>query len=36
MLAEITGVPTLVWGVLWIGAALAFSVWLLGRAYRDA
>jgi hypothetical protein len=36
MLAEITGVPTLVWGVLWIGAALAFSAWLLGRAYRDA
>ncbi|MBM4183103.1 MAG: M50 family metallopeptidase [Gemmatimonadetes bacterium] len=36
MLAEITGVPTLVWGVLWIGAALAFSFWLLRRAYRGA
>jgi hypothetical protein len=36
MLAEITGVPTLVWGVLWIGAALAFSFWLLRRAYQDA
>ncbi len=36
MLAEITGVPTVVWGFLWIGAALAFSFWLLRRAYRDA
>ena len=36
MLAEITGIPTLAWGVLWIGAALAFSFWLLRRAYRDA
>ncbi len=36
MLAEITGVPTLAWGVLWIGAALGFSFWLLRRAYRDA
>lgn len=36
MLAEITGVPTLVWGVVWIALALAFSAWLLRRAYRDA
>jgi hypothetical protein len=36
MLAELTGVPTLAWGVIWIGAALAFSVWLLRRAYQDA
>lgn len=36
MLAEITGVPTVVWGVLWIGLALGFSAWLLRRAYRDA
>lgn len=36
MLAEITGVPTVAWGVLWIGAALGFSFWLLRRAYRDA
>jgi hypothetical protein len=36
MLAEITGVPTVVWGVLWIGVALALSFWLLRRAYKDA
>jgi len=36
MLAEITGVPTVVWGVLWIGVALALSFWLLRRAYQDA
>jgi len=36
MLAEITGVPTLVWGVVWIAVALAFSFWLLRRAYQDA
>jgi hypothetical protein len=36
MLAELTGVPTLVWGVLWIGLALAASWWLLSRAYRRA
>ncbi|MCA1788969.1 MAG: M50 family metallopeptidase [Thioalkalivibrio sp.] len=36
MLAEITGVPTVVWGVLWIGMALAVSGWLVHRAYRDA
>jgi len=36
MLAELTGVPTLVWGVLWIGLAFAASWWLLSRAYRRA
>jgi hypothetical protein len=36
MLAELTGVPTVAWGVIWISAALAFSAWLLRRAYRDA
>ncbi len=36
MLAEITGVPTVFWGVLWIGAALATSAWLVHRAYRTA
>ncbi len=36
MLSEITGVPTLAWGVLWIVAALAFSGWLLHRAWQDA
>jgi Peptidase M50B-like len=36
MLADITGVPTVVWGVLWIAIAIAFSVWMMRRAYRDA
>jgi len=36
MLAEITGLPTVVWGAVWIAAALAFSFWLLQRAYREA
>jgi len=36
MLAEITSVPTLVWGLIWIAAALAFSFWLLRRAYQEA
>jgi len=36
MLAELTGVPTVAWGVLWIASALAFCFWLLRRAYRDA
>jgi hypothetical protein len=36
MLAEITGIPTAVWGILWIGAAFAFSAFLFRRAYREA
>ena len=36
MLAQVTGVPTLAWGVIWIAAALAFCFWLLRRAYQDA
>ena len=36
MLAEITGVPTVVWGFLWIGVALAFSARMLWRAYQKA
>jgi hypothetical protein len=36
MLAELTGVPTVVWGVLWIGTALFVSGWLFLRAYRAA
>ena len=36
ILAELTGVPTLVWGVAWISVALAFSFWLLHRAYKEA
>ena len=34
MLAELTHVPTLVWGVLWIVIAIAVSWWLLSRTYR--
>jgi hypothetical protein len=34
VLAELTGIPTLVWGALWICAAIAASGWLLARAYR--
>jgi hypothetical protein len=36
MLADITGISTAIWGILWIGAAIAFSAWLFRRAYRDA
>lgn len=36
MLAELTGVPTVVWGVLWIAAALGVAFLLLRRAYRQA
>lgn len=36
ILAQMTGVPTLVWGVVWITVALGFSFWLLRGAYRDA
>lgn len=36
MLAELTGVPTVAWGLLWISVALAFSSWLFLRAYRKA
>ena len=36
MLAEMTGVPTLVWGGLWILLALAFSGLLVRRAYRKS
>ncbi|MDZ7778936.1 MAG: M50 family metallopeptidase [Gemmatimonadota bacterium] len=36
MLAEITGIPTLVWGIVWIGIALAFSGRMLLSAYRTA
>ena len=36
MLAQITGVPTPAWGILWIALTLAGSFWLLGRAYREA
>lgn len=36
MLAELTGVPTVVWGVLWIAIAVVVSGWLLVRAFREA
>ncbi len=36
ILSEMTGVPTLVWGVTWIAVAIAFSFWLLRRAYEEA
>lgn len=36
MLAELTGVPTLVWGVLWIGLGSAVSWWLFRRALARA
>jgi hypothetical protein len=36
MLAQLTGVPTVLWGLLWIGIAIVVSGWLLARAYRDA
>ena len=36
MLSDITGVPTLAWGTLWILLAIVFCFWMLRRAYRDA
>lgn len=36
MLAELTGIPTVAWGVIWIAAAVGFCFWLLRRAYQDA
>lgn len=36
MLAELTGVPTVAWGVLWIGVGLAVCVVLLRREWRAA
>lgn len=36
MLAQLTGVPTLVWGVLWIGLGIAVSWWLFRRALARA
>lgn len=32
MLSELTGVPTVIWGVLWVAVALLFSAWLFRRA----
>jgi hypothetical protein len=36
MLAELTGIPTLVWGVLWIGLALGVTFLLLRWAWQEA
>ena len=37
MLAELTGIgSTTMWGLLWIAIAIAFSTWLMLRAYEDA
>lgn len=36
MLAELTGVPTVFWGVLWISLAVGVSAWLFRRAWEDA
>jgi hypothetical protein len=36
MLFELTGVPTLYWGALWIGIALGASGWLFVRMIRSA
>lgn len=35
-LAELTGVPTVVWGILWIGIALGVSWLLFRKAWREA
>jgi hypothetical protein len=36
MLAQMTGIPTVVWGVLWIGMGAAVSWWLFQRALARA
>ena len=36
MLADLTGVPTVVWGVLWITVAVLASAWLFQWSYRKA
>jgi hypothetical protein len=36
MLSKITGIPTMVWGIIWIVVALAVTALLFRRAYRRA
>lgn len=36
MLAELTGIPTVIWGILWITMAVLVSGWLVVRAFREA
>jgi hypothetical protein len=35
MLAELTGIPTVLWGILWIGIGVAVCVVLLRREWRS-
>lgn len=36
VLADLTGVPTLVWGVLWMGVAVTALAWTLRRRWQRA
>ena len=36
MLAEVTGIPTMFWGFLWIGIAIVVSLILFRKGFRDA
>lgn len=36
MLADLTGVPTVLWGVLWIGISVAVCWWLLRHTFKSA
>ncbi len=36
MLAELTGIPTVVWGFVWIGIAITAAVWLFRHTIRHA
>jgi hypothetical protein len=36
ILADLTGVPTVLWGLLWIGISVAVCWWLLRRTFRKS
>ena len=36
MLAEITGIPTMAWGIVWITIAVGVSAWLFQRSFKRA
>ncbi len=36
MLADITGIPTMTWGIVWISVAVIVSALAFGRAYKAA
>ena len=36
MLAEMTGIPTVIWGGVWITLAVLAAGWLIRRAYQNA